>query len=618
VTRLILALIIVLAWSGIGLCATTTFNVAGNASVSGNWSGGLPSSSTDCVIAANCNIDTSTSCKTFTVNSGVTLSGSSALTMADAPTVDTGSTITYNGAITLNAAAGTTVIMRFGGKTWGNLTINLSDGALAIFYDYGENTFSNLTVTNAAGQTAGTMLGLYNAGLNVTGTFTFTGKSFNYLGGDHGGPCISVIRTGTYSVSQNTITAGAVSITGPVNFFGIKGAGAASWDLSGTASGDQGGNSGITFRSPQTWYVVCGTTDSCQDWYQNVYSTSTGGATSATNYVLPQDTVILDNNSWTNSSGLGFYFHHQGGCTTCNFDASAVTKSATIAPPVYLYGNLNYTGAGLTMASSAYTINNFDPRVKYERSGTLDINVPISFTTPITISQGTTVGGATGTVKLTGNFTSTSAGTALTLGTGTLDINGKILTSPNVSMSGSENRTLADSTGGGKIVLTGTTGTLFDTTTATNLTVSNSPSIQIGDGTKTITGEVTFMGAGKTWGALTIAKHAGNYSTVVSGTNQFGRITLDTPDSTYQYTGLKLPPGVTTTASGLTSIGTASYPNTISATSAATLSVAAGNANPVAYSNISYITATGGSVWTFGYGSTDSGNNTGLVRNKVF
>ncbi len=194
---------------------------------------------------------------------------------------------------------------------------------------------------------------------------------------------------------------------------------------------------------------------------------------------------------------------------------------------------------------------------------------------------------------------------------GTLELNGKTLTTGTFSSSNSNTRVLRDTAGGGKIIVTGLTSTVFDMSTATNLTVSNSPDIDIGTSNLTQSADVTFAGGGKTFGDFKVTKHAGDYDCIVTGANTFGIITLETPDATYQYSHLQLPASATTTCTGFVSNGTSSYQNSLNSSSAAahTLSDTAGT-NNVTYTTITYSTVTGGAVW-LAKDCVDGGNNTG-------
>lgn len=411
-------------------------------------------------------------------------------------------TVTANTAtVNISVPAGTgTALLNFGGKTWGGTTsISTTDGSNV--YKYDASTFGNLTFNlpgSAAGEAASFVL--FFGAVTVTGTFTINGSS------RVGGPSFWSY-SGWSPDSITTITAGSVSVSGGFYLRGIAGAGAASWDLSGAASGDLGGNTGITFRAPRTYYAVGA---GGKQNYANIYSTSSGGAPGGlTENPLTQDTLIFDDNSFS-SAGSNFYFH--SGMLSGKVDASALTKATTLALPRNIYGDLIYTGSGITIPGPSYSISTIDARLKNERSGTpLYLNVLPSVSgnsIENALSYGGTVSLLTNNLQGVGTFTLTK---------GTLDLNGKTLSTNIFSSSNANVRVLKDTAGGGKIVITGVTGTVFDMSTNTDLTVSNGPAIDIGTGALTLTGDITFAGGGKTFGNFTVKKHAGNYSLIMTG-----------------------------------------------------------------------------------------------------
>ena len=148
----------------------------------------------------------------------------------------------------------------------------------------------------------------------------------------------------------------------------------------------------------------------------------------------------------------------------------------------------------------------------------------------------------------------------------------------------------------GKITLTGVSGTIF---TATGATISSAPEIQIGNGTLTYTGDVTFAGAGLTYGNLTIKKHAGSKSVIVIGNNTWDNAVVDTPNDVYPYQNFLLHYGSTQTVNSLSAVGTVTHPITISsdnATITASLVDTFGT-NVIRYARIQDISAYGGAVW---------------------
>lgn len=154
------------------------------------------------------------------------------------------------------------------------------------------------------------------------------------------------------------------------------------------------------------------------------------------------------------------------------------------------------------------------------------------------------------------------------------------------------------------ITLYGSSGTVFDCTNSTNLTVVTA--IQryiylIGTGTK------TFAGGGKTWGTVTLE---GNTVTV-TGSNTFQGVfnAITATPMTLLFTA-----GTTQTFLSTVNLsGAASNLLTINSTvsgTQATLSKAAVSTVTANYVNIKDSNATGGAAW-LAYNATNSGNNTG-------
>ncbi len=244
-------------------------------------------------------------------------------------------------------------------------------------------------------------------------------------------------------------------------------------------------------------------------------------------------------------------------------------------------------------------------------------NVVMSTTKTMTLDGTNTFGNLTinnaGTGKVTFGAAQVVTGTT-TLTQGTLDLNGNNLTTATFSSSNTNTRILQDTVTGAKIVLQGLTGTVFDMTDPTNLTVSNAPAIDMGTSSLTQTGDVTFAGGGKTFGNFKVTKHAGDFDCIISGANTFGVITMETPDITYQFSHLQLPAGVTTTCTSFVSDGTASYQNSLLSSSAAAHTLSdTGGTNTLTYTTIAYSQAEGGATWIAlpSAGNVDGGNNTG-------
>ena len=302
-------------------------------------------------------------------------------------------------------------------------------------------------------------------------------------------------------------------------------------------------------------------------------TTLSGALTTGSLYVTATGTLATGNNAVT--------------CTGLS-DLATGTPTFTLGSSVIQCSTIDITVATITANTATYNL------------------VPASNNIGITFVNGT--------VKMASAATCTGT---FTLTKGTLDLNGKTITTGIFSSSNSNIRAVQDTAGGGKIVCTGLTGTIFNMATTTNLTVSNSPAVDIGTGALTQSADVTFATGGKTFGAVTITKHAGNYSCIVSGGPTFSTLTLQAADATYQYSSLNVTAGTQlslSSAGGLTSAGSVSYPSDINSASAAThtISCASGTVT-FSYTKISYSIATGGAIFNSftTNGCQDLGSNTG-------
>ena len=236
-----------------------------------------------------------------------------------------------------------------GNYTYGNVTLtnNLTQtSTIACMQIEGTNTFTNLTLVNAANTTK---LFLIRANQTVTGTFTAVSATANLY---------KILIYGDPFGTARTITAAAVSLT-DVDFRDITGAGTAS-PFTGTRIGNPGGNSGITFTAAKTVYWN-NTTASA--WNTASWATSSGGAVSAANYPLPQDTAIISNTgSPAAFSSINSIFGGNAAyqCYPSTLDASGRTTSLyfnafNAGCVAGAFGNTTFTGCGnLTLDGGSF------------------------------------------------------------------------------------------------------------------------------------------------------------------------------------------------------------------------------------------------------------------------
>jgi hypothetical protein len=126
---------------------------------------------------------------------------------------------------------------------------------------------------------------------SVSSSFTITGSTTNRTNVRTFVPYINA-QPIDLRYRKVTISVASVSLS-YVNFQNVTASGATPW--TGTALGNATGNTNITFATGTTRFLVAssGTVQS----NTAIWANSSGGATSLNNYPLPQDTIVVDNNS---------------------------------------------------------------------------------------------------------------------------------------------------------------------------------------------------------------------------------------------------------------------------------------------------------------------------------
>lgn len=483
-------------------------------------------------------------------------------------TFDAGtSQITASG--TVGTSGSSFVTFSGGGYTFYNVTSSSNSGAnreAGDFYITGANTFNNLTISPPS--TAVKSVG-FSANQTINGTLTVAGAAANRR---------VALYSDTFGTSR-TLTAAAISAT-DCDFRDITLAGAAS-PASPTRAGNCKGNSGITFPAAKTVYWNRNATTS--DWSSDGWATSSGGTAATTNYPLPQDTAVFDNTGIANT--IRFL-----GVNLPTIDMSARTSAFTFdvlttnSTELFVYGNWT-SGTGLSFTGSSSRPFTFAGR----STQTITSNgVSLRYVS---------VDSPSGTLQLIDDLTISNTG--IILKNGTLDLNGKTLSTPSFTVGvGTKNITF----NGGTIAVN-SVFTSWSNTAPTGFTTT------AGSGTGKISmtsaSAKTFEGGGSTYNCTLSNDGAG--ALTVSGSNTFTTITNGVQPATFTFTS-----GTTQTVTNFNVNGTAGNLVTINATStsAATLSKATGTVT-VDFVNISYSTATGGAVWNVGTNSVNSGNNTG-------
>lgn len=421
--------------------------------------------------------------------------------------------------------------------------------------------------------------------ITVTGTFTVTGNS----GANRLLVCSSSDGLVPAFGTSRTISA-ATSTCSNGDFMDITGAGTATWDFSGSASvGDCGGNTNITCTTADDfyWHVDGGNFNDATKWF-----TATNGGGDAGRCPLPQDNAIFDANSFDSSSMTVTVNEERIG----NFTFASAQYSPTFgitSLALYVFGNMNLSNAVLSCSKTINFLGRSSYTLTAPSSGTFREIVAL---------------GVSGTLIFSGN---SSLGTyTLTLTNGTVDCatNNPNLTLGKFSSSNSNIRTL--SMGSGTWLFSGSSGTVWDISTKTNLTLNEGTStieISVGDASAR-----TFAGNSDTYNNITYSGSSTG-SLTISGTNIFNTLTVDSSSTAKT---LLLTNGTTQTITSLSATGSSGKVITInssSAGSAATLTKSSAGTVDLDYVSLKDITATRASNvrWFAGSRSTNTSGNSG-------
>ena len=493
--------------------------------------------------------------------------------------------------ITINGASATP----FDLSSASNLTLNAGTSAMTItptasstsfvgmgytFYDVsftgtstptisGANTFHNLTRTGTAVTTDSVILA---ADQVVTGTLTLSGNSAaNRL-------LVKSDTTGT----QRTLTVGTTVTVSNTDFVDIKGAGAASWDISGATggSGNCGGNSGITFTTATTlyWFKDTGNWGDVTKWFLG-----TGGSGGAGRVPLAQDTARFDASSFS------------AGAQTVTVNCpriGSVDWTGTTNTPTWKFGNdISMYGSLTLIAGISLTVNK---------------NLTFENRSPVTI---TSAGKTMGTYlyvncygsKVTLSDNMTTGGFASVFQGGEFDMNGFNFTTNTLTINGSSARILTMNNG--TLTVSGT-GTVWDAS-GSNLTLNRGMStIAV---TNTTATAKTFIGGDRTYFNLSITG-AGTGAVTLTGNNTFNKIIIGAPKTVYFTAGTTTVLEDTLAATG--SSGNLVTINSDTGAASFTLSKTSGYVD-CDWLYLDYATVTGGALWYAGANSTNHSNNSG-------
>jgi hypothetical protein len=379
--------------------------------------------------------------------------------------------------------------------------------------------FRDITAAGASGTWSGTRLGNCQGNSNITFEIAFTAS------------CVTTALTTTGSPAL----AVGMNIYAGANYLGVITAGSAnSWTVS--IGGTYVSQSMTTAGKTVYYNLATGT-----GWTSTAWATSSGGTPALNNFPLAQDTAVFDNSSTTSTGTITYGLYWNIGTLDMSARTSALTfnPTGTDGTPI-VYGSWK-NGTGVTLSGT--TLITFVGRTATQQI----TSNGIAFTQPITVDN------ATGTVQLVDDFTTDVART-FTLTTGTLDLNGKKLSTGLFSGTGITTRTIAF--GVGNITCTGT-GSVWTTATPTNLTTTGtqvvnvtsvgSTAITVTPGALSETNSISFNFTGGTY-ALSFLSASTYTARNIDFTGFAG--TWNATATNTIYGNLKLSTGMTLTASG--------------------------------------------------------------------
>lgn len=412
--------------------------------------------------------------------------------------------------------------------TFNNVTFtSVSPGTRSML---GSPTFNNLTLNGTA--TGLSQLSIASS-ITVTGTLTCSGTS-------------AIQRCFLRSLNIGgtvTITAGTLAAA-DCDFRDITIAGGAAGS-SPTRAGNCGGNSGITFPAAKTVYRV-GTNTT---WAGSAsWATGSNGTGDNVNFPLAQDTAVIDNGTaLTGTLTLSLAYNISA------LDCSARTTALTLSHDVLVdrYGSY-ILGSGITVTGGSTQIFSGRGAMVIDTSGK-------SLTFSITITA------VNGSLSLQSNVALGSL-SALTLTSGSLLLNSFTFSCAQFASNNANVRAIDFGTGEIRLTLTG--GLLWETSNATNLTVSGTSTVTVQSAS---TAAVTISpGTPTEANAISFRVIAGNQTLTISGnilnldlTGSSGTITNSTR---IIYGDLSLGGRSLGTGVGVTTFGsTSATPRTITA-----------------------------------------------------
>lgn len=509
-----------------------------------------------------------------------------------------------------------------------NLTFNASNSTIYI-----SSTGSGVQMSVYGGITYGTIrLSPLSNTTNVTGKIAYTGTGTCTIGTLELFFATARLWAAVYGISAGTYTIGSITTSAPAtspkhrvqllamtgsslppfsptaplvtlnvtnistteyfDFRGIAAGGSASW--SSSVWGDMGGNSGISFPSPKTVYLV-GAAATYGIFDSLNWATSSGGSTSSANYPLAQDTIVIDNNGPASGAtvAIGNYGSNWQPHIT-NIDFSNRTNPLTVswANGLLVSGNI--------LGSSAITSPN-NSTVVIVGTGTSTITSNGQTFSFITVNKAST-GGLT-----LGSALNTSAG--FTINGGAFNTNNYNVTITGGSLTmRTSNSAVAFNTGSSIITTTAGLSMLFttfaftysnDTKYVVAPTGTSSATIELG--TSATPSNAKFYVAGSGTGTITFTTTSTNIPNM-----SYLEVTRANPT-------LIITAGKILNVSALKVASNIGNRAILKSSTTTTAGVASATKIDLDYIDVQYVTASNPNIWYAGLNSTSTGTTTNWV-----
>jgi hypothetical protein len=411
--------------------------------------------------------------------------------------VNLGTTANEAAALTFNAGTSQFLIgpasFTFSGNNQTFYNVDFTSTATGVGTLNGANTFNNLSVTGITA--AGLKEIVITANQTINGTLTLSAGT--------NATARTFVRSNTIGETR-TLTCAAVASLTDIDFRDITIAGAAA-PVSGTRLGDCRGNSGITFPAAKTVYYENSLSGSWTN--TNIWALSVGGATSANNFPLAQDTVIFQAAKPNSGTTITVNAAYNIGTIDMSARTSNTMTLATGSNTPTIYGDW-INGTGTTLSGTVSLI--------FAGRGSQTVtSAGKTFTQAFSIQA---IGGAV--TLMDALVISRASASAINVLNGTFDANGYNVTlsdaaSAGFTSAGSLTRTVA--IGSGTWTIVGSNG--WNASPSTNLTVTGTGTISL-----TSASSKTFAGGGISYSGITLDQ-GGAGTLTITGNNTFRDIT---------------------------------------------------------------------------------------------